>query len=159
MVVRTLLNARGGGTSQVSDPGYDQALRDNANLKRKSDRQHSEVMGAYADVREAQALTDRILTQAKEWKAHAQYKEATLDAVIEIAKKEHATSEAYRLTAQRLWEESAKAPRPEERPFAQDVAGIRTYQENVFKETLTNDTTVSDKVKRIKDRIRPKYKS
>lgn len=158
MVVRTLLNARGGGTSQVSDPGYDQALRNNADLQRKNSRQHSKVMGLHEKVRSSLDMAERFSRQAHEWKAHAQYKEATLEAVVKLAQEEHAKSIAYQLTAEKLWKESANAPRPEERPFANNKAGVTAFRNQAYQDAIRTDMYVSTKLKKIKDDLRPTYK-
>lgn len=155
---RTLTNARGGGTALVSDPGYDKALQDNAGLKRKGDRQHSEIMGLQGDVSDALEMADRFATQAHQWKAHARYKEATLEAVIKMAQEEHAKSVANQKTADRLWRESASAPRPEERPFANNAPGVTAFRNQAYQEALKSETYVSTQLKKIKDDLRPKYK-
>lgn len=150
-MARNIPDPINGGMVLVSDPEHDSVLRDSERAKADNKRLH-------AKLRRQTGETNDIIKAARSWRAYGRYQKETRDAIIELAKKEHANSEAYRLTANKLWEESAKAPRPEERPFASDSAEVRRYVQSAYKEALMNDTSITEKVQKIKDEVRPKYK-
>jgi hypothetical protein len=124
MGFRTLLTT-GGERVNVIDPLSDSV--DQSRLKGNADAATGVALLAVSRV-------NQLTADIEAWRVMNTWRRASLRMIIDKWEVEHAEKVAHQKTAERLFNESVEAPRPEERPFANTLGLVQKFKQSAFEE-------------------------
>ncbi len=126
MGFRTLLTT-GGERVNVIDPLTDSLQRDQSRLKGSADAATGVALLALNQINQLKA-------DVEAWRETNTWRKASLRKIIDNWEIEHAQKVSHQKTAERLFNESVEAPRPEERPFANTPGLVQQFKQAAFEE-------------------------
>ncbi len=124
MTFRTLIDISGRQVNVVDD----------SDVRRRSAEQNASSQAALAN--KAMSRVQELNVEADKWKLYNNWRRESFRRFLEIAEVEHARGQGHKRTAERLFNESVEAPRPEERPFANTPGLVQQFREGVVEEVL-----------------------
>lgn len=126
MGFRTLLTT-GGERVNVMDSKVDSLQDDNFRLRGNADNATGVALLALNKI-------DQLQADVASWRDTNNWRRASLRKIIDNWEIEHAQKVSHQKTAERLFNESVEAPRPEERPFANTPGLVQQFKKTVFEE-------------------------